>query len=249
MLSDDEYAKLARIFNIHRKYKDILVNGIVLPPAVYGTDAVSRGDESTRLITIKNLSWNTAEHQIKLGEEIGLKKGKTVKLIRIHPDEEYLGSYGFNAQATVKIEPFRSALFIATTADYSDPLIKGARFRVVKDVPGQPAIIDILGAPGTDAAIEVVNPAKYKKTVLTNKEGLKQSIHFDGAKLKLNPYRKLGEFDQILVPEDASALYEATVFAADNNALEVRSLERSGDTKIPEVKQARDAFFPAGNVH
>jgi hypothetical protein len=32
-------------------------------------------------------------------------------------------------------------------------------------------------------------------------------------------------------------------FAADNNALEVRSLERSGETKIKEVKAARDAFF------
>lgn len=33
------------------------------------------------------------------------------------------------------------------------------------------------------------------------------------------------------------------VFAADNNALEVRSLQRSGEISIPEVKAARDAFF------
>ncbi len=31
--------------------------------------------------------------------------------------------------------------------------------------------------------------------------------------------------------------------AADNNALETRSLLRSGETKIPQVKAARDAFF------
>jgi len=42
--------------------------------------------------------------------------------------------------------------------------------------------------------------------------------------------------------EDAEALYEATVFAADNNALEVRSLLRSGNIEIPEVKAAREAF-------
>ncbi|MBA7587203.1 hypothetical protein ES708_29221 [subsurface metagenome] len=35
----------------------------------------------------------------------------------------------------------------------------------------------------------------------------------------------------------------ASVYAADNNALEVRSLQRSGETSIPEVKAARDAFF------
>ncbi|MDR2626466.1 MAG: hypothetical protein LBC40_00340 [Dysgonamonadaceae bacterium] len=40
-----------------------------------------------------------------------------------------------------------------------------------------------------------------------------------------------------------SGLDEATVFAADNNALEVRSLLRSGETNIPQVKAARDAFF------
>jgi hypothetical protein len=31
LLKDDEYPKLARIFNLHRKYGNILVNGIVLP--------------------------------------------------------------------------------------------------------------------------------------------------------------------------------------------------------------------------
>jgi hypothetical protein len=45
------------------------------------------------------------------------------------------------------------------------------------------------------------------------------------------------------VPADAEALYEATCFAADSNALEVRELERSGPTTVPEVQRARDAFF------
>lgn len=55
--------------------------------------------------------------------------------------------------------------------------------------------------------------------------------------------QKLANLQPCEVPADADALYEATVFAADNNALEVRSLERSGETKVPEVKAARDAFF------
>lgn len=45
------------------------------------------------------------------------------------------------------------------------------------------------------------------------------------------------------IPGDAEALYQATCFAADNNALEVRSLQRSGPTKIPAVQRARDGFF------
>ncbi len=45
------------------------------------------------------------------------------------------------------------------------------------------------------------------------------------------------------IPADAQTLYYSTCYAADNNALETRSLLRSGETKIPQVKAARDAFF------
>jgi hypothetical protein len=80
---------------------------------------------------------------------------------------------------------------------------------------------------------ETVNLLKGKKT----------EISFSGEVLKNSVNRNLGEFMPIQVPNDADALYEATVFAADNNALEVRSLQRSGETAIPEVQAARDAFF------
>lgn len=45
------------------------------------------------------------------------------------------------------------------------------------------------------------------------------------------------------LPTDWAALYEATCFAANNNAMELRSLERSGPSKIPAVKMAREAFL------
>lgn len=248
LLSDTEFPKLARIFNVHRKYDDILVNGKVLPAASYGVNAVSRGDGATRLITMKNLTWTKQVNKIRLGEEIGLAKGKEVKLIQIHPQEEYIGSYAYNSEVPVTIEPFRSALFIVTTGDYTDPLIKGAKYNVVKNVPGQPVVIDILGNPGTDATVSLLN-GKYKKAEIAGVaapkliSGKSQQIHFNGTKLMQSPYRKAGDFAPVAVPADAVALYEATVFSADNNALEVRSLQRSGETNIPEVKAARDAFF------
>ncbi len=43
LLRDDEFPKLARIFNLHRKYRDILVNGLVLPEDIFGPYSVSRG--------------------------------------------------------------------------------------------------------------------------------------------------------------------------------------------------------------
>ncbi len=41
-LRDDEFSQLARIFNLHRRYRDILTQGIELPEATYGPYAVSR---------------------------------------------------------------------------------------------------------------------------------------------------------------------------------------------------------------
>ena len=56
LLRDDEYPKLARIFNLTRKYKDILVNGIILPEEKYGEKTVSHSDQKTRFLTLRNLS-------------------------------------------------------------------------------------------------------------------------------------------------------------------------------------------------
>ena len=249
LLNDNEFPKLARIFNLHRKYNKILVNGMILPAKSYGPDAVSRGDGSTRLITMKNLTWTPQERHLSLGDEIGLRKGNSVKVIQIHPHEKFIGEFKYDAQVDVSIAPFRSALFIVTTGEYTEPLIKGAEFEVVKNVPGQPILIDVLGMPGTSSDISLDNPGIYRKVAVSDKiskilkSGKEQNINFNGDKLKLSPFRPATNFIQLPVPKDAEALYEATVFSADNNALEVRSLKRSGPTHIPAVKAARDAFF------
>jgi hypothetical protein len=56
-------------------------------------------------------------------------------------------------------------------------------------------------------------------------------------------HRKLADLQRGEVPADWAALYEATCFAADNNALELRSLQRSGPSQIPAVRKAREAFL------
>ena len=38
-------------------------------------------------------------------------------------------------------------------------------------------------------------------------------------------------------------MYETAMFSITNDCLEKRSLLRSGETKIPQLKAARDAFF------
>lgn len=45
------------------------------------------------------------------------------------------------------------------------------------------------------------------------------------------------------IPSNAEQLLETAHFVMDMDSFEARSLKRSGDTKIPEVKATRDAFF------
>ncbi|MCK5784859.1 MAG: hypothetical protein KAH06_10445, partial [Desulfobacterales bacterium] len=66
LLRDDEFPKLARIYNLHRKYGDILIEGKVLPEEKYGPFSVSKGDENTRLITLRNLSWLPKTYEITM---------------------------------------------------------------------------------------------------------------------------------------------------------------------------------------
>ncbi len=249
LLRDDEFPKLARIFNLHRKYRNILVNGKILSEEKYGPYAVSRGDEGTRLITLRNLKWYPAKYAISLDGEIGLSGSDSVRLVQIHPYEKFLGDFDQNRKVSVDVDPFRSALYIATTRNYNEPLIGGTAFNVVRKVKGKSILIDLLGKPGSEAIIRLMDPDRYRYAGISGNQNSKLEqgksirVRFPGEKLRLISHRKIAVLTESDIPDDCSSLYEATIYAADNNALEVRSLYRSGATFVPAVKKARDAFF------
>ncbi|MEY3394091.1 MAG: hypothetical protein RL346_327 [Verrucomicrobiota bacterium] len=209
-LRDDEYPKLARIFNIHRKYRDILTKGIILPKETYGENAVSRGNEKTRLITLRNLTWEPVTHRIALDSSIGLTSDGKREVRLLHPYEEVIGK-NLSSKQTVEVivHPFRAVLVIASTQPISEPSLEKGAYQVVKHIEGKPVEID-------------------KLTPIA----LKQPWH-----------RKLADLTPSDLPSDWEGLYETTMFAADNNALELRSLKRSGPTNIPAVENGRNAFL------
>lgn len=231
LLADHEYPRLARIFNLHRRYRDILVEGIVLPESDFGPLAVSRGNQSTRLITLRNLTWNPVRHRIPLNETIGI--GPTERRLhvrRFHPHERIFGDFAYGAEAEVEVAPFRSLLLLVTSEEVDEPGVVGCDYDVVRHVAGRPLALNLLGEPGTS-----------RDVVLPN--GETRSVEFPGEARSEPFHRKLGDLKEAEVPADARGLYEATCFAADNNALEFRELARSGPTQYLEVQAARDAFF------
>lgn len=250
LLRDDEFPRLARLFRLHRKYRDILPGGMVLPEKSYGPKAVSRGDSATRFITLRNLNWEPVTYTISLNESTGLTKKGNVLVKLEHPFEQVLGAYDFGSQVNIAVLPFRSCLVRLTTAPDEERSVAGCNYEVVKEVAGKPMEIQLLGFPGESCNISLRGDfSAYSSASLGNADaeallrGKTVNVHFPGQQLTEHYHRKLGEMTSCPVPRDVRGLYEATCFAADNNALEIRSLHRSGPTGIPQVQTARDAFF------
>ena len=248
-LSDEEFPKLARLFNLHRQYRYIMVDGIKLPEAEYGDLAVSRGDENTRIVTIANLGWDTQNRSLSLNSEIGLEPGEKFVVKQLHPVERVIGEFGYNDNAEVEVQPFRMGMYLISNEQPDDIYIEGVDYEVIKNIPGQPAEINLLGMPGESASIRVLGAERFTKANIDGESqadlvnGKRMTIYFDGTPYKNKLHYKLAAFEEAGVPRDAETLYEATCFAADNNALEVRTMKRSGPSKHNVVRTARNEFF------
>jgi hypothetical protein len=251
LLKDDEYPLFARIFNLHRQYRDILVSGMQLPADKYGLNAVSRGDDHTRFITLRNLSWKPVSFNVKLDESVGLKKINNVKVRTYHPTEKIVGIFPYGSSVNIEVLPFRSCLVKLSDSQMDKEFgVEGTDYQVISNLEGRPMIINLLGMPGTETKISLSGNYSSYKTATVNGEkatlllnGKSLTVKFDGESLK-NPYhRKIGDMTLCKIPDDAEAIYESTCFAADNNALETRELKRSGESSVPQVQSARKAFF------
>lgn len=250
-LRDDEFPKLARIFNLHRKYRQALVSAIALPEDQYGPYAVARGDGNIRFLTLRNLSWRPVKYGISLDESIGLAPmAGRVKLRRLHPTERLFGSYRHGSTVQVEVLPFRTCLLVASIDTLDEVGVHGCDYQVVRDVPGKPVIVDLLGMPGARRDISLApGGRRFLRAELDGQpcdhlvRGRSDIIDFPGDLMSQPWHRKIGDLESCAVPGDAEALFETTCFAADSNALEARCIDRSGPTSIPQVQAARDAFF------
>jgi len=250
LLNDENLPRLARIYNIHRLYNDILVNGIQLPEETYGKYAVSRGDDKTRLITLRNLTWQALQVTIKLDESIGLKSDGNVEVLQYHPVEKFVGTFKTDAEVVVTVLPFRTSLIKISTLPNPEFLLKGSAYQVVKNITGQTVLVNLLGSPGEKINLSLSDMLrKYKKAILNGKDissvlsGKTASFTFPGKKKDIAYLKKIGNLHLSSLPENPEKYMETCNFAVDNNALEVRELFRSGETRFAPVQACRDVFF------
>lgn len=250
LLADDEFPRLARLFNLHRRHRDLLVEGAALLEERYGPFAVSRGDGETRLITLRNLRWEPVTRKVKLDQTLGLAPAERVELRRYHPTERLLGAFAFGEEVEVQVRPFGACLLKATTIDHGELTIEGCDYHVRRDLPDRPVEIDLLAMPGERVSIRVRDGRRrYQRAMLDGEEvtppvaGRSIIVAFPGRPPAQPYHRFLKRLNRCEVPDDAEALYEACCFAADSDALEVRSLRRAGKTRHQAVVAARQMLF------
>ena len=249
-LRDDEFPKLARIYNLHRRYRDILVKGVTLDETQYGPKAVSRGNDKTRMLTLRNLTWEPVTYDVDLDASIGLNTGAKVTVLQLHPTEKRLGRFTPGATVPVAVLPFRSCLILATADPVQEIVVAGCDYQVVRDVPGTEGRVQLLGRPGTTATVSLSTGSReFAMARIDGKganallKGKPVKVTFPGTPLKDAWHRHIGTPVECPVPADAEMLYETTVFAADNDPLEMRSIRRSGPSNVPQVQKVRQMFL------
>ncbi len=231
LMKDSELPLFARVYNLHRRNASILVNGKLLPES-YGENACSRGTDTKRFISTGNNSWETKKITLSLGEEIGISTEKPLEVNIHHPYEKHLGVYKAGQRVEIELLPFRATLIEVSVTEEAEPMLIGAEYEIVKeDREGVPTEVKILRCEGNDILLRNKgNEAFFMKGVKTD---IKEKAPLFAGSLENSEYR----------PENAQLLYESAMFGISNDCLESKSLMRSGETQIPEVKAARDAFF------
>ncbi|MCM1289648.1 MAG: hypothetical protein NC132_03980 [Corallococcus sp.] len=230
LLRDDELPRLAHVFNLHRKYRDILVRGFALDENLYGNNAFVRGDGKRRFISTGNAGWQDKTVSVRLDKSIGLKKCSQV-FVRLHyPYEQFIGIYPYGATAEVALPSFRAALIEICELSVAEPMLTNCKYKTVSQKDGEYKLLSVFGK------VQKISPNGQTEPV-TDTSDIEL---FDES---LASPRLLGELAPTDLPDNARQLYEFACFFADNDSFEYRSLVRSGTTDLPCVQRARDAFF------
>lgn len=230
-MRDDELPKLARIYNLHARNAAILTEGKVLPDS-YGKNAVSRGSNTKKFISTGNNSWEIKTIKINIGEEIGIISDSPVVVNIHHPYEKHIGTFNIGDSVEIELMPFRATLIEISAASEAEPMLTNCEYEIVKEEKdGTPLEIKLLKSDGSDINLRICGNENFFMKANTCDIKEKAPVFLG----------QLTEGER--KPENGEELYETAMFAINNDALESRTMLRSGETKIPQVKAARDAFF------
>ena len=222
---------------------------MVLDAERYGPLAVGRGNEATRLVTLRNLGWETVIRRLKLDASIGFPWKALSRCGSFIPraNPRHLQA---RRRGCVEVLPFRSCLLLVDAKQTGGVRLRGCDYEVVRDVPGKDVVIRMLGQAGTTSEVALVSNGRAFRGATIDGQPMSElptgktvRIQFPGKPDAAPWHRRTGPPTVCALPADAEALFESSCFAGDNDPLELRSLRRSDQSKIPQVQKARQAFL------
>lgn len=231
LLADYEQPRLARIFNLHRRYRDILVDGFHITDELnYPEGTVVRGSESKRFLTGAVMDWYERRINISLDSSIGLAHCDKVRVCFHHPFEEFIGEFSYGEKVTVKLSAFRAFLIEICDAKDADVMLEGCRYEVLhEDEKGRADKVRLFSSNGN---------IQY-----TDGRAFETAEKFDNTPRAPKLLCEISPEAFSEIPEDAERQLECALFVQDHDSLELQSLKRSGESSVPQVNAAREAFF------
>lgn len=230
LLRDFEQAHLARIFNLHRRWREILVDGFELQGETYPQHTVVRGAKNRRFIATGNMTWEEKAMRVPLDASIGLAECEKVAVMIHHPYERFVGFFDYGETVAVPLEAFRACLVELCDSAVFDVVPVGCEYEVMhEDENGIPVQIRVVSSEGN--------------ITMTDGRKVADLPVFDHTLRTPVLLGQLAENSFCEVPANSEQQLEKALFAQNHDSLERQAVNKAGTTDIPEVQAARDAFF------
>jgi len=246
-LGDADYPRLARLIQLHKQLEPLLKASFPLP----GGD-IAHGDGQSSLVLVRNMSWEPAVKTIPLDASIGLSAapGAPLTVRQRHPVEMLMKRAGdgaaFGGTLSVDLDPFSLRLIQIDTAPPAEPLVAGVPYEIVPG-PGDGRFgLKLLGTPGRKADVAFLNfgdrPVRTAAGLSVPAGETPWRITFPGAASAGPSFARLAEFrDDPAAAADGARLAELAKFTLDDDALEIREMERlkRAPSNLVEIEACR----------
>ena len=221
---------------------------LILAPEIYGNPWLMRDDELAKLSRVYNLHARNAAILVD-GKLLPESYGANA-VSRGSKSKRFI-STGNNSWETKKITV---RIGEETGIDTAEPIAVNIHHPYEKHLGifkvGDKVEIELMPFRATLVEIAAVSEAEPMlkdceyEIIREDKNGNPVEVRHLTAETKEKAPVFIGSLDNSeRNPADGEFLYETAMYAIGNDSLESRSLRRSGETQIPQVKAARDAFF------
>lgn len=246
-LGDEDYPRLARLIQLHKRLEPLLKNSVPLP----GGD-IAHADGASSLVLVRNMTWEPALKSIPLDASIGLAAapGTPLTVRQRHPWEILMKRAGDGAVVggtlAVELDPWSLRLIQIDTVAPTEPLVAGVPYEIVPGPDARSFDLKLLGTPGRKADVTFLNFGGRSVRTRAGRPvptGAKPwPVSFPGAAAAGPSFARLADLrdDPAAVPE-GQRLAELAKFGIDDDALEVREMVRlkREPSRLAEIEACR----------